>query len=95
MALQFTALNRVFLNKIENKKIEDKLNQCIAEFEKFRLNNDFEYGWKKRGNRWVVDYSTDITCWDCISQAKYFIPDDTQHIGARGYCKICILNTII
>ena len=27
---------------------EDKLNQLIEEFEKFRLNNDFEYGWKKK-----------------------------------------------
>jgi len=82
----FVVLNRALL------KNGDKLNQRITEFEKFRFNADFEYVWKKRSNGWVVDYSTDIICWNCISQAKYFIIDNTQHIGARGYCKICILN---
>ena len=72
---------------------EDKLNQLIEEYEKFRLNNDFEYGWKKKNNVWVVEYSTDITCWDCISQAKHFILDINGYVE-EAYCDICILNQL-
>lgn len=68
---------------------EDKLNQHIEEFDKYRLNNDFEYGWIKRGNNWVVEYSTDITCWDCISQARHFILDDGGCLE-EAYCDICL-----
>ena len=72
---------------------EDKLNQLIEEYEKFRLNNDFEYGWKKKNNVWVVEYSTDITCWDCISQAKHFILDINGYVEEAN-CDICILNQL-
>jgi hypothetical protein len=70
---------------------EDKLNQLIEEFDKYRLGNDFEYGWIKKNDVWVVEYSTDITCWDCISQARHFILDDGGCLE-EAYCDICLLK---
>jgi len=70
---------------------EDKLNQYIEEFDKYRLNNDFEYGWIKKNDVWVVEYSTDIACWDCISQARHFIVDDSGYLE-EAYCDICLLK---
>jgi hypothetical protein len=73
---------------------EDKLNKSIEEFNKYRLNNDFEYGWIKKNNIWKVEYSTDITCWTCISQTKHFILDIDGYVE-EAYCDICTLNKII
>jgi len=76
--MEFKFLEKIILNKIYFKQ-----NRLIEEFNKYRLNNDFEYGWKKINNGWVVDNSTDITCWNCISQAKHFILEE-------AYCDICL-----
>ena len=89
--MEFQSLETIILRKLSFKQIEDKLNKSIEKFNKYRLNNDFEYEWKKRGNGWVVDCSTDITCWDCISQAKHFLLDDRGYLE-EAYCDICILD---
>ena len=89
--MEFQCLEKIILDKAHVKNIKDKLNRYIEEFEKFRLGSDFEYGWKKRGNGWVVKYSTDITCWDCISQAIHFILDAGGYVE-EAYCNICVLK---
>ena len=92
--MEFQLLETIILHKIYFKQIEDKLNKLIEEFNKYRLNNDFEYGWIKKNNAWKVEYSTDITCWTCISQATHFILDIDGYVE-EAYCDICTLNKIM
>ena len=94
--MEFQSLETIILRRhIQSIYNVDKLNKSIEEFDKYRLNNDFKYEWKKRDDGgWVVGCSTDITCWDCISQATHFLLDDGGYID-EAYCDICLLNQIM
>jgi len=94
--MKFQSLEAIILRRLCAYAMSRRcLCNDIEEFDKYRLNNDFEYEWKKRSDgRWVVECSTDITCWDCISQAKHFLLDAGGYVD-EAYCDICLLNQII
>jgi len=89
------SLESIINSKVAFKQIKNKFNKSIKNFDKYRINNDFEYTWKKIDTgHWIVDSSTDITCWICISQAKHFTLDQNEYIK-EAYCDICVFKNMI